>query len=280
MDLTQYVETLREQLADASALADEQTQHVVQKLSTSLDSAVRLSLIRALSDAAVEISAELAPTNVQVRMDGTDPEFVVQHAPTVGASDGMHDDDDSDDDVGDDVLDAEDFALDSDEAPARISLRLPPGVKQRIDEAADAEQISTNAWITQAVVERLRRAEFRERGRGEFRERGRGERGGDRGERGGDRGGDRGERGGDRGRGRGDRGERGRRGRGHRRGPWAATYGPGGPGGPGPGGPGPLGPFHPGGPFPGPEAPNMPPPFQPGPPRAGWGGQQRYQGWV
>ena len=77
MDLSPYLESVRAGVANASSLADEQTQKVAERLGTAIDSSTRLALIQALSDAAGSISAELAPSSVELRMVGTDPEFVV-----------------------------------------------------------------------------------------------------------------------------------------------------------------------------------------------------------
>lgn len=166
MDLSQYVGSVREQLANASALADEQTQHLVQKLGTSLDSALRLTLIQALSDAAVEISTELAPTTVEVRMDGAEPEFVIRQA-SAGTHDESYADDSDDSDDDDDENDVED---EDEEGQARISLRLSTRLKRRVDDAADEDEVSTNAWITNAVVSQLRRRRRRDfRGHGSYR---------------------------------------------------------------------------------------------------------------
>ncbi len=38
---------------------------------------------------------------------------------------------------------------------ARISLRLPASVKAKVDQMADREQISTNAWLLRAVMDAL-----------------------------------------------------------------------------------------------------------------------------
>lgn len=159
MELAKYTDTVREQLANASALADEQTQQVVQRLSTSLDSALRLSLIQALSDAATEISADLAPTTIEVRMDGAEPEFVVRQAPPSDHEESYAEESDDDDDD-------DDFLSDEEEGQARISLRLSTRLKQRVDEASDEDQVSTNAWITDAVVSQLRRRRRRRDFRG------------------------------------------------------------------------------------------------------------------
>ena len=62
---------------NASSLADEHTQHVAERLGTAIESSTRLALLQALSDAAGTISAELAPSSVELRIVGQDPEFVV-----------------------------------------------------------------------------------------------------------------------------------------------------------------------------------------------------------
>ena len=55
---------------------------------------------------------------------------------------------------------------------ARISLRLPQSVKAKVDEVAAADGISTNAWLTRAVMDALATADRPERlGRGPFRRR-------------------------------------------------------------------------------------------------------------
>src|SRR5215211_3364208 len=77
MDLSPYLESVRGGVAQASALADEHTQHIAERLGTAIEASTRLALIEALSDAAGTISAELAPSSVELRMVGQDPEFVV-----------------------------------------------------------------------------------------------------------------------------------------------------------------------------------------------------------
>ena len=45
--------------------------------------------------------------------------------------------------------------LDDDDDLARISLRLPSGLKRRADRAADRDGVSTNAWIVRAITTNL-----------------------------------------------------------------------------------------------------------------------------
>src|SRR3954452_13683000 len=115
MDLNGYVEHLRRGLTDAAAAGGEVMVDAAERLATSLDAAVRMALLEALSDAAAEITAALDGPSVEVRLRGRDPDFVVitpnadesaDAAPPAAAA-------------GPDA--------DGDEATARITLRLPEG---------------------------------------------------------------------------------------------------------------------------------------------------------
>ncbi|MFC0624729.1 hypothetical protein [Kribbella deserti] len=162
MELDHYLESVRRSVQNATALADDQTRSVAQRLGATLDDAGRLALISALSDAAGEISRELSPGSVELRMAGGRPEFVVTPAPSqlTGADDDDHDDDDSATESGPE----QSFDFDADEPTARITLRLPMSVKTKVDEAAGAEGISANAWLMRTVMTGL--TGDRGRGRG------------------------------------------------------------------------------------------------------------------
>jgi hypothetical protein len=146
MDLTPYLESVRAGVANASALADEHTQQVAGRLGTAIESSTRLALIQALSDAAGTISADLAPSSVELRMVGEDPEFVVsvqtdEAEPTL---------------LLPPESEPEGETTEAEEEPvARITLRLPQSVKARVDEMASSEGISTNAWLIRAVMDAL-----------------------------------------------------------------------------------------------------------------------------
>ena len=149
MDLSPYLESVRVGVANASALADERTQQVAERLGTAIESSTRLALIQALSDAAGTISAELAPSSVELRMIGQDPEFVVsvqtaEAEPTLLLPEG-----------GDETASESPPTEADDEPMARITLRLPQSVKARVDEMASSDGISTNAWLIRAVMDAL-----------------------------------------------------------------------------------------------------------------------------
>src|SRR5690606_14911263 len=58
-------------------IGGDDARHLAQRLTAPLDAAVRLVLLDALTAAAGEISAELAPGSVDVRLRAGAPEFVV-----------------------------------------------------------------------------------------------------------------------------------------------------------------------------------------------------------
>ncbi len=138
MDLQPYVDGVRHELGVAAAAGGADAQALADRLTAPLDSAIRLALLEALSDAASEITRELAPGSVDVRLRGREPEFVV----TAGADDepervaAMPE---SDDDSG----------------TWRVTLRLPESLRSPVDTAARAEGLSVNAWLVRAVASAL-----------------------------------------------------------------------------------------------------------------------------
>jgi hypothetical protein len=147
MDLSPYLQSVRVGVANASALADEPTQRVAERLGTAIESSTRLALIQALSDATSTISAELAPSSVELRMVGQDPEFVVsvqtaEAEPTLLLPEPESGDGDASESPDDEPI-------------SRVTLRLPQSVKTRVDEMASSEGISTNAWLIRTVMDAL-----------------------------------------------------------------------------------------------------------------------------
>ncbi len=148
MNLDHYVETVRTGVTNAAALADEPTQTLAARLGATIDSSTRLALIEALSDAAGEISADLAPGSVELRMAGNEPQFVVAVPQPSGDPTMLMPEPETADESGE----AFGENSDDDEPVARISLRLPASVKARVDELSDEGGISTNAWLVRAIT--------------------------------------------------------------------------------------------------------------------------------
>ena len=77
MDLQPYVEAVRHELGVAAAAGGADAEALADRLTAPLESAIRLALLEALSEAAEQITRELAPGSVEVRLRGRDPEFTV-----------------------------------------------------------------------------------------------------------------------------------------------------------------------------------------------------------
>jgi hypothetical protein len=145
MDITPYIDDLRRELAVAAEAGGEDARALAERLIAPLESGMRLALQDALSAAADEITRDLAPGSVDVRLRGRDLGFVVTPPPAAQALD----------DVGDRSLETPRPAPpppDVDEGgTARISLRVPEHLKARIEEAASTAGLSVNAWLVRAV---------------------------------------------------------------------------------------------------------------------------------
>jgi hypothetical protein len=149
MDLTPYLASVRAGVANAAALADQPTQDVAERLATAIESTTRLALIQALSDAASTISVELAPSSVELRMAGPDPEFAVTVHPSDSTPTYLLPDPEPGEPTDGPLADGDDEPL------ARVTLRLPQSVKLKVDELAAADGISTNAWLVAALTDAL-----------------------------------------------------------------------------------------------------------------------------
>jgi hypothetical protein len=146
MKLYPYTDTLREQLAIAAEAGGDEARALADRLTAPLESAARLVLLEALSAAADEITRELAPGAVEVRLRGGDPEFVVVSAPTDVHFDDM---------PANVTSPIPSITEGEDGGTSRLNLRLPEGLKLRIDEAARNEGLSLNAWLVRAAAAAL-----------------------------------------------------------------------------------------------------------------------------
>lgn len=144
MDLTPYVDTLRRELAVAAEAGGDEARELAERLTAPLESATRLTMLNVLSAAMDEITRELAPGSVDVRLRGTDPDFVVTPPPTYGGA------------PEEPAAPVEPFTPPApvdveDSGTARVNLRLPAHLKARAEEAAGREGLSVNAWLVRAV---------------------------------------------------------------------------------------------------------------------------------
>lgn len=138
MDLSEYAESLRRELVAITRFAGDDVSRAAGMLAESLDSSVRLALLDVLSAAADEITSRLDGAVIEVRLAGMDPEFVVT-AQQDAAADATAEPADTADDA----------------SQARLTLRMPEGLKTRVEAAAADSGMSVNAWLVRAVTRSL-----------------------------------------------------------------------------------------------------------------------------
>jgi hypothetical protein len=145
MELDRYVADLRGHLAAAAESGGEDVRAVAERLSAALDAPARLMLLEALSDAASEITRELAPGAVDVRLRGRDPELVVSRPAGTEFAEAA---------PASDLAAASALTADAtdDTATSRTTLRLPDQLKARVDKAAAEDGLSVNSWLVRAIA--------------------------------------------------------------------------------------------------------------------------------
>jgi hypothetical protein len=147
MELTEYVESIRSQFAAAAEAGGDEAKAQAERLFAPLESAIRLALQDALAAAAEEITCELAPGSVELRLRGREPEFVVS-LPQPGPPP-------EEAELSVSTL----VSPEGDEGgTARINLRLPEHLKAQVDEAAASEGLSINTWLVRATSAALERS--------------------------------------------------------------------------------------------------------------------------
>lgn len=136
MDLQPYLTRIATDLDRVTSLADESTRETSRRLAAALEPGLRLAMTELLADSAAELSARLGGTVIAVQMDGQQPEFQITEtqpaepvAPPESAAAPDH----------------------TDDGTARVTVRLPDGLKRRAETLAAQAQQSLNTWIVQAV---------------------------------------------------------------------------------------------------------------------------------
>ena len=126
-----HIDGIRQDLqAAAAALGDEQVVDALRRLSDTVEPSLRLRVIDLLSEAALTLNGQLRDGHIEVRLAGRDPELVFV----------------------DDPEEPDEPPAPGDDLSARITLRLPEGLKAGIEIAASREGVSANAWIVRALA--------------------------------------------------------------------------------------------------------------------------------
>lgn len=148
MEMRPYVEELCEEFVAAAAGGGDEARALAERLVGPLESAARLTLLKVLSAAADEITRDLAPGSVDVRLRGLDPGFVVTPPP---AAEPFQDEPATDRPLAPEpALPLDATGTEAGGATARINFRPPEQLKAQIDEAAGKQGLSVNAWLVRA----------------------------------------------------------------------------------------------------------------------------------
>lgn len=156
MNLRLYVENIQDQLAAAAEAGGDEARAVAERLVAPLESSIRLTLLDVLTVAAEEITCDLAPGSVEVRLRGRDPELVVTPPPLESSGDNL-----TREEGLPSGLPMTGIALPASEgdesAMSRISLRMPDHLKARVERAAASEGLSVNAWLVRVAAAAIER---------------------------------------------------------------------------------------------------------------------------
>jgi hypothetical protein len=142
MNVDNLIEDIRRQLESVAAAGGEEAQALAGQLVEPLGPAIRIAIQEALVAATEEITLDMAPGSVELRLRGHGPEFVVRLPETVQPEA---------------TRPAAEWSSSGDSADeaseiSRINLRLPDRLKSRVEEAAASEGLSVNAWLVRVVA--------------------------------------------------------------------------------------------------------------------------------
>ena len=135
MELSPYIESLQKSLQATAAPAGKEVGEAAVLLASALEAAARLCLLDAMAEAADEITIALKDVAVEARLHGREVKFVaneIEHPAIATIPSGTAKSETSDD-------------------VARITLRLPESIKDSVEQAASAENISVNGWLVRAI---------------------------------------------------------------------------------------------------------------------------------
>jgi tRNA(Ser,Leu) C12 N-acetylase TAN1 len=129
--LTRLIAGINSQLALAGG--DPDMDSAVQLLVEALAPAFRQAVLELAEQAAAEVSAQLPDRRVEVVLGDGEPHLRV-------------------------VEEAANTELRSEDYEARLTLRLPPSLKELVEQAAELAGESVNSWVVESLSSRTRRA--------------------------------------------------------------------------------------------------------------------------
>ena len=132
MEITPHVQAIRTRL-EAAAGTDELAVDTAERMSMAIDAALQLQLLDVLGQAALELTAQLPNGHVELRLAGREAQLVFI----------------------DDGAALPPTAVDDDGSTARLTLRMTDTVKTAVENAANRDGMSTNAWLVTTIKRAL-----------------------------------------------------------------------------------------------------------------------------
>jgi len=128
MKMSLMVEGLRSDAISVGDLGDDTVAEVAERIASLLGRSAPARILDLLSDAAAELSAELADGRVEIRVAGDDVHLAyVEDERVLSGGEGDAD------------------------LSARITLRLSESLKARVEEGAASEGVSVNSYIVRTL---------------------------------------------------------------------------------------------------------------------------------
>jgi hypothetical protein len=134
MEFESIVEGITADLRRAGAIGGEETARIADLLVAGVEPSIRLHVLEALYRAAKELEESAPGVSVEIRLQGRNPVLSLAREEPEDEAEGESLGDYAEDDV------------------LRITLRLPEGLKVRVEEAALRGGASVNAWIVAALA--------------------------------------------------------------------------------------------------------------------------------
>jgi hypothetical protein len=134
MEFESIVEGITADLRRAGAIGGEETARIADLLVAGVEPSIRLHVLEALYRAAKELEESAPGVSVEIRLQGRNPVLSLVREEPEDEAEGESLGDYAEDDV------------------LRITLRLPEGLKVRVEEAALRGGASVNAWIVAALA--------------------------------------------------------------------------------------------------------------------------------
>ena len=134
MEFESIIEGITADLRRTGAIGGEETARIADLLVAGVEPSIRLHVLEALYRAAKELEESAPGVSVEIRLQSRNPVLSLVREELEGDAEGESLGDYAEDDV------------------LRITLRLPEGLKVRVEEAASRGGASVNAWIVAALA--------------------------------------------------------------------------------------------------------------------------------